>query len=83
MRRTYAYSSIGIGAVLGVLVVALTDSLPLGIITLIVVAVVGFIAIRALENLIYKGVNTAANAAASKVQEAYRKHKENQNGENR
>ena len=76
MRKTYAYNSIIIGVLVGILAWASTENVVLGILACVGVSIVGFIIIRIIEKAIGKGVDAAANAAAN----AYRKHKE-QNGD--
>ena len=71
MRRTYAYNSITIGTLVGILVVVSTENLALGIIALLAVSVVGFIVIRLIENALYAGMNKAVDAAV----DAYGRHK--------
>lgn len=72
MRKTYAYNSIIIGVLLGLLAYLKTENLVLGILACVAVSVVGFVIIKAIENAIGKGVDAAADAAAK----AYRKHKD-------
>lgn len=76
MRKTYAYNSVIIGALLGLLVGAATENVVLGILACVGVSIVGFVIIRLIERAISKGIDAAVDAAA----EAYRKHKE-QNGD--
>ncbi len=71
MRRTYAYNSITIGTLVGILVVLSTENLALGIIALLAVSVVGFLVIRLIENALYAGMNKAVDAAV----DAYGRHK--------
>ena len=71
MRRTYAYNSITIGTLVGILVVFSTESLALGIITMLAVSAVGFVLIRLIENALYSGVDKAVDAAV----DAYGRHK--------
>lgn len=72
MRRTYAYNSIIIGFLLGILVYATSKSVVLGIVTGLGVSVVGFIIIRAIEKAIDKGVDKASE----KISQSYHQHKE-------
>ena len=65
MRKTFAYSSIMIGVLAGLLVYASTQNVLLGALVLIGIAVFGFIAIRFIEKLIGKGVDSAVDAAVS------------------
>ena len=75
MKKTYAYNSVIIGVVLGILVWATTENMVLGILACFAVSVVGFIAIRFLENLVSKGAEKAYDTA----KKAYKKHQNNQN----
>ncbi len=75
MNRTYAYNSIIFGVLAALWIGASTDNLILAGITLVAVSIVGFIAIRFLENMISKGVDKAADAA---VDAFARKKKENE-----
>lgn len=72
MRKTYAYNSIIIGFLVGLLVGASSDSVVLAVLAGLGVAIVGFIVIRVIENAIDAGVNKAAD----KVKDAYSKHKQ-------
>ena len=72
MRKTYAYNSILIGFLVGMLVGVSTDSVVLAVLAGLGVAIVGFIVIRVIENAINAGVDKAAD----KVKEAYGKHKQ-------
>lgn len=76
MRKTYAYNSIIIGVLVGLLAWASTENVVLCILACVGVSIVGFVIIRIIEKAIGKGVDAAADAAAK----AYRKHKE-QNGD--
>lgn len=76
MRKTYAYNSIIIGVLVGLLAWASTESVVLGVLACVGVSIVGFVIIRLIEQAVSKGVDAAADAAAK----AYRKHKE-QNGD--
>lgn len=77
MRKTYAYNSIIVGVLVGLLIWVSAENLVLGIIACVAISVVGFIIIRAIENAISKGIDKAADAAAK----AYRKHKQQNGGE--
>ncbi|MBO4848620.1 MAG: hypothetical protein J5586_05660 [Clostridia bacterium] len=77
MGKTYAYNSIIIGFLVGLLVWAKSQKIALGIIVFIAVSVVGFIIIRFLEKALSKGVNAAADAASK----AYENHRQKKNGE--
>jgi len=72
MRKTYAYNSIIIGFLVGMLVGVSSDSVVLAVLAGLGVAIVGFIVIRVIENAIDAGVNKAAD----KVKDAYSKHKQ-------
>ena len=68
MRKTYAYNSIVIGVLVGLLAWVSTDNMILGILACIGVSIVGFVVIRLIENAIGKGVDAAANAASKAIQ---------------
>ena len=72
MRKTYAYNSITIGVLVGLLVGLSTDNVVLAVLAALGVSVVGFIVIRLIENAISAGVDKVADKAT----DAYRKHKE-------
>ena len=72
MRKTYAYNSIFIGFLVGLLAGVSSDSVVLAVLAGLGVAIVGFIVIRLIENAINAGVDKAAD----KVKEAYSKHKQ-------
>lgn len=72
MRKTYAYNSIFIGFLVGMLVGVSSDSVVLAVLAGLGVAIVGFIVIRVIENAIDAGVDKAAG----KVKDAYNKHKQ-------
>ena len=59
MRKTYAYNSIIIGALLGITVGASTKNVVLGIVVGLAVSVVGFIIIKLIEYdlFIYSRIN--------------------------
>ena len=69
MRKTYAYNSIIIGVLVGLLAWVSTENVVLGILACVGVSIVGFVIIRIIEKAIGKG-----------AAKAYRKHKE-QNGD--
>ena len=73
MRKTYAYNSIIIGVLVGLLAWVSTENVVLGILACVGVSVVGFV----IEKAIGKGIDAATDAAAK----AYRKHKEQNGGE--
>ncbi|MBO4562718.1 MAG: hypothetical protein J5772_03815 [Clostridia bacterium] len=79
MGKTYAYNSIIIGFLVGLLVWVSTQKLVLGILAFIGVSIVGFIVIRLIEKAIGKGVDAAADAASR----AYEKRRQQKNGENK
>jgi hypothetical protein len=79
MRKTYAYNSIILGVLLGLLVWLKSDSLILGIVALIAVSIVGFILIRLIENAIGKGVDAGVDAAARAIEK--RRQAKQQNGD--
>lgn len=69
MRKTYAYNSIIVGALVGVIVYASTDgSVALALLATIAVSVVGFIIIKAIENVIAKGYEAASDATVKFIQ---------------
>ena len=70
MRKTYAYNSIIFGVLLAILVAAKTDNMVAAVLTGIAVTVVGFIAIRFLENMLYKGASKATDAAVKATKSA-------------
>ena len=79
MRKTYAYSGIIIGLLLGLYIGLKTRNLVIGILACIGLSVAAFVVIRLLENLFYKG----ADKVADKAEEAWQRHKaekELQNG---
>ena len=67
MRKTYAYNSIIIGFLIGLLVAVQTDKIVLGILAGLGVAVVGFVLIRLLEKGIAKGVDKGVDAAVLSI----------------
>lgn len=75
MHKTYAYNSIIIGFLVGLLAWASTDNVVLGVLAFVGVSVVGFIAIRFFEKAVDKGVDAAANA----VTNAYQNYKAEKN----
>ena len=72
MRKTYAYNSVIIGSLLGILIWAETESIVLGVLAAIAVTIIGFIVIRLLENILSAGADKAADA----VGDAVRKHRQ-------
>ena len=76
MKKTFAYSSITIGVLVGLLAWASTENVVLGVLACVGVSIIGFVIIRFIEQAIDKGIDVAADAAVK----AYRKHKE-QNGD--
>lgn len=79
MRKTYAYNSIIIGFLIGILVWASAESAILGILAGLGVSVVGFFIIRMFENALEKGVDKVSE----KVAEAYHRRQERKTMENR
>ena len=73
MRKTYAYNSIIIGILIGILVYVSSDSLILAILACLGISVVGFVVIRLLEKALSRGVDKAVDAATK----AYENHKQN------
>lgn len=71
MRKTYAYNSIIIGVLVGLLVGASTENIVLAILALLGVSIVGFVVIRLIENLISNLIDKGVDAAGK----AYRNHK--------
>ena len=78
MRKTYAYNSIFIGFLLGLWVYVSAESILLAILTCIGVSVVGFILIRLLENLLYKGADKAVDAAGNAIKKHMEKKRNRQ-----
>ena len=74
MRRTYAPNSIVIGVLLGMLVYFKFDSMILGILAAIAISVVGWLAIRAIERAVAKGVDKASEAIINKYEDKKFKH---------
>ena len=72
MRKTYAYNSITIGFLVGLLEGVSKNSVALGVLAGLGVAIVGFIVIRLIE----KAVSTGADKLADKATDAYRRHAE-------
>ncbi len=75
MRKTYAYNSIIIGVLVGILVYVSSNSIVLGILACLGVAVVGFVVIRLLEKAFDKGADAVVDAASRAIQ----KRKEQKN----
>ena len=71
-RKTYAYNAILLGFLLGLWVGVSKESTFLGILVGLVVAVGGFILIRAIEKAVYKGVDKASE----KIGDAINRRKE-------
>lgn len=78
MRKTYAYNSIIIGVLVGLLAWASTESVALGILACVGVSIVGFVIIRVIEKAIGKGVDAAVDATAR----AYKRRKEQREDRN-
>ena len=66
-RKTFAYNSVIIGVLVGILVYVSTESLVLGILTCVAVSVVGFVLIRLLEKAINKGTDKMIDAASNAI----------------
>lgn len=78
MRKTYAYNSITIGVLVGIVVYATSNgSIALAILATLAVSVIGFVIFRVLENAIDKGADAAYDAAVRHIQ----KKNEERNGE--
>lgn len=77
MRKTYAYNSIFLAFIIGIAIYVSTENTVLTVIAFLGIAIGGFILIRVLENLLYKGVDKAVDKAA----DAIKKRKEKKNGE--
>ena len=73
MRKTSAYSSVIVGFLVGLLVYVSTDNIVLAALAFVGIGVVGFIAIRFIEQALSKGVDAAVGATVN----AYKRHKEN------
>ena len=72
LRKTYAYNSVIIGVLVGLLVWVFMENAVLGILAFVGVSVVGFFIIRFIEKAIGKGVDAAVDATAR----AYKKRRE-------
>ena len=72
MRRTYAYKSIIIGFLVGLLIAVSSENIVLAVVVGLAISVVGFIVIRFLENALSKGIDKAVDKAS----DAYRRRKE-------
>ena len=72
MRKTYAYNSIVIGVLVGIIVFLSTGSVVLTALAALGISVVGFIMIRGLEKLLEKGVDKATE----KIGKAHERRKE-------
>ena len=57
MRKTYAYNSIIIGVLIGLLAWASTENVVLGVLACVGVSIIGFVIIRLIEQAIGKGVD--------------------------
>ncbi len=67
-RKTYAYNSVIIGLLCGLWAEAKFDSLAVAIAAFALVAVAGFVRIRALENALYSGAEKLTDAAVSAIE---------------
>ncbi len=59
MKRTYAYNSVILGAMLGLAAWAATENVTLGVVAFITVSIIGFIIIRLVEDAIDRGCEKA------------------------
>ena len=75
MRKTYAYNSIIIGVLVGLLVGVSTENIVLAILALLGISIVGFVVIRFLEKLLWKALNKGVDAATDAAGKAYRNYK--------
>ncbi|MBR4428281.1 MAG: hypothetical protein IKS78_02900 [Clostridia bacterium] len=78
MRKTYSYSSVVIGVLVGLLVYASSENTVLAILAAVGVSVVGFILIRMLEKVLYKAADKAADKAAGAIRKAAEKRQNKQ-----
>lgn len=69
-RTTWAYNGIFLGIILGITAGVASANFVIGIVVAIVASVGCFLAIRAIENLMYKGVEKAADAINKKIDES-------------
>lgn len=67
MNRTFAYNSIWIGVLVGILVAVSTEKALLGILAGLAVAIGGFFLIRLIEKALGKGIDAATDAAARAI----------------
>lgn len=74
MRRTYAPNSVFIGILVGILVYEAANNVVLAILAFLGVSIVGFVIIKAIENLISKGVDKAGDAVSNAIQNHKNKH---------
>ena len=75
MRKTYAYNSIIIGVLVGLLVGLSTENVVLGVLACVGISIVGFVVIKFIENALGAAIDKGVDAAAK----AYEDRK-NQNG---
>ena len=78
MNKTYAYNSIIIGVLVGLLVGVKTDSIPLAILACLGVSIVGFIIIRMFEKAVDKGIDKASD----KITEMHQRRKDERSAAN-
>ena len=74
MRRTYAPTGIMLGLLIGFAAYAKFDSTVVGINVAVVASVVLWMAIRAFENVVEKGINKAADTVMNKYEDRKNKH---------
>ena len=71
MRRTYAYNSIYFGLLFGAAIGVMTNSVALGIISGIIITVIFFMLIRAMENAISKKTDKFVSSITRKLDEKH------------
>lgn len=76
-RKTYAYNSVIIGVLVGILAYVSTENIVLGVLACLGVSIVGFVVIKLIENAVYAGVDKAVDAASNAIQ----KRKQNTSGQ--
>lgn len=67
MRKTYAYNGILLAILAGIAVWASTENDALALATVIGGSIILFVAIRAIENAIYKGFSKVGDAINNKL----------------
>ena len=78
MRRTYAYNSIYFGLLFGAAIGVMTNSVALGIISGIIITVIFFMLIRAMENAISKKTDKFVSSITRKLDEKHLKNVQTQ-----